>query len=82
MWDDLHFSIENTIEGFFSLSANIISINGFSWWITAIYGLAKRRNINDFWVELDQLKNSCLPNWILGGDFNVIRWSNETYANN
>ena len=82
MWEDLHFTIENTIEGDFSLSANIVSPNGFSWWLSAIYGPAKRSNRKNFWIELDNLKAICLPNWILGGDFNVIRWTNETSVSN
>lgn len=55
---------------------------GISWWLSAIYGPARRRTINrvEFWNELKNLQSVCLPNWLLEGDFNVIRWNSETSA--
>ena len=72
MWDDLKHSIQNVIEGKFSILAKVCYQNGTSWWLFAIYGPVKRKNRSMFWEELDNLKATCLPNWILGGDFNVV----------
>lgn len=82
MWDDLRHSIHNTISGKFSVSIKICYQDGTSWWLSAIYGLVKRKNRSIFWEELENLKAICLSSWILGGDFNVVRWNGETSAKN
>lgn len=56
--------------------------NGFSWWVMVIYGHAKIKDRNKFLEEISSLNNTCSLNWILGGDFNVIRWENEISATN
>lgn len=80
MWNDLRHSVTNYIEGnlSISISTNITSDDGFSWWITIVYGPANRRNKNEFWEELYTLHDDCAPNWLIGGDFNVVTWNNET----
>ena len=82
MWDDQKYSIQSVFKGNFSVSIQVGSNNGASWWLSAIYGPAKRKNRPMFWEELEKLKSFCLPTWILGGDFNVIRWKEETSTKN
>lgn len=62
----------------FSLSANIVLSDGFNWWITAVYGPAKRKDRNRLLEEIVSLNNLCSSNWLIEGDFNVIRWEIET----
>lgn len=81
MWDDLRFNIINHIKRKFSISIQInlpSNSHRTSWWLSTIYGLASRRNRAEFFDEVEDLKFVCLPNWLLGGDFNVIRWNLET----
>lgn len=42
----------------------------------------KQKERSKLWEELDQLADLCGSNWILGGDFNVIRWNSETSSSN
>ncbi|KAE8645642.1 hypothetical protein Csa_020231 [Cucumis sativus] len=60
---------------------NIDTINSH-WWLTAVYGPSKRENRGDFWMELEEIKSTCLPRWLMGGDFNIVRWQSETTAKN
>ncbi|XP_050944096.1 uncharacterized protein LOC127150413 [Cucumis melo] len=85
MWDDLRFNVSDFIEGSFSLSIKINIPDEppcSAWWLSAIYGPAGGRNRNSFWAELLDLKNKCSPIWLLAGDFNVVRFSFETSAQN
>lgn len=77
MWDSLKHKIVNYIERNFSISANVSNSDGYNWWISAIYGSAKRKNRKAFWKELSNLASACVPNWLIGGDFNIIRCSNK-----
>lgn len=82
MWDSVVHEAVEAVEGFFSLSINLKCSDGFIWWLTGIYGPASRRRRGDFWMELNTLKTICGNNWLLGGDFNVYRWANETTSQN
>ena len=67
MWDD-------HIEKIFSVSIKNSfpnDLNNYSWWLIAIYEPNGKRNRDGFWVELEELKSICLPNWLVGGDFNI-----------
>ena len=79
LWNDLRYNIINSNEDSFTVSANFKG-NNTTWWLTTIYGPAKRRHRNDFWKELDNLSSHNLQNWILVEDFNVIRWRSESNA--
>ena len=57
-------------------------INNTSWWLIAIYGPISRNNRDEFWVDVEEIKSICLPNWLMGGDFNVVRWKSKTTAKN
>ena len=72
MWDDLQHSVTNYLEKEYMITANVIMSDGFSWWITVIYEPAKRKVRNKFLTEISSIYNTCSPNWLLGGDFNVV----------
>lgn len=79
MWNEVQFEIKEAIEGKFSLSLNLLLVDGFDLWITGVYdpnSIAARKL---FWMELADLEALCNPNWIIGGDFNITRWSWEKH---
>lgn len=82
MWDDLNFSVSDFVKGQFSLSIKISLADGFSWWLSGIYGPASRKYRGLLWRELYDLYGLCNDCWLLGGDFNVFRWSSETSSIN
>ena len=41
-------------------------------WLTALYGLAKRKNRNDLSEKLQGLFSICYPSCLIGCGFNVI----------
>lgn len=82
LWDSLSQEAIEAIEGKFTISVNFKCSDGYNWWLSGVYGPASRRNRIDFWNELYLLKDFCGPNWMLGGDFNVYRWSHETTSTN
>lgn len=78
MWDSLIHCADEVYDGSNSLLVSIKFSDNVLWWISGIYGPASRRNRKFFWEELDTLASTCNSCWILGGDFNVYRWTNET----
>ena len=56
--------MKNTIKGSFSFSTHVENDNGFTWWLTAVYGPARSTNIDLFWDELNKLQNICNPSWL------------------
>lgn len=44
---------------------------------TGVYGPASTTNREEFWVELKGLKDKWSGPWVVGGDFNVIRFISE-----
>lgn len=77
MQDDLKHNVVNFIERSFFISTNIIEHDGYSWWLTAVYGLSIEKIKRYLREELNNLSLSCCSNWLLGGDFNVVRWRSE-----
>lgn len=47
------------------------------WLVTTVYGPTNYQCRNDFWRELDATRARWSGAWCLGGDFNVIRFSEE-----
>lgn len=78
MWDSLTHEAVEVFKGNFSLSVQIVKIDGLTWWLSSIYGSASRRNRMAFWNELTDVRSLCGSHWILTRDFNVYRWSFET----
>lgn len=73
MWDDLlRHTVTNYIEKELLISTNVTLYDGFSWWISAIYGPAKRKDRNRFMNEINSLYPTCSPNWLIEGDFNIV----------
>lgn len=70
------------MEGLHSLSIQFKRTDGLLWWLTGIYGPASRKSRPTFWDELYSLNYLYSPCWMLGGDFNVYRWANETTSDN
>lgn len=82
MWDALNLHVINAISGYFSVSINIKHDDNYSWWCSGIYGPVNRHKKSAFWQELYDLNGLCFPSWLIGGDFNVYRWSHETNSSN
>lgn len=85
MWDDTQYKVDDFIVKNLTLSIKISypkDSNNLHWWLTAVYGSSKRENRGDFWMELEEIKSNCLPRWLMGGDFNIVRWQSETTAKN
>ena len=79
LWDDTKFKVNNIKACSHSISLNILSTNG-NWWLTSVYGPYKNSDRTNLWLELELLQTLCLPNWLITGDFNIIRWETETNA--
>lgn len=64
--------------GSFSISVIIKDLqNGCEWMFTGVYGPASPNNREAFWEELKGLRHRWDGPWVIGGDFNVIRFINE-----
>lgn len=50
---------------------------GEYWWLSRVYGPCKKHERKEFWEELVGLYGLCGNRWILGGDFNVVRYPSE-----
>jgi hypothetical protein len=51
--------------------------NGFEWMYTTIYGSTRISLKNNFWLELQPIRNQYDLAWLIGGDFNVVRFRTE-----
>ena len=78
LWNSVWIDVININKGIFSISLNCISKDDqFSWLLTGVYGPNGGPRRRTFWNELDNIcVNNQLP-WVLGGDFNVIKCSND-----
>lgn len=50
---------------------------GVYWVDTCVYGPCSSFDRKDFWAELDSMASKWNRPWVVGGDFNVIKFSNE-----
>lgn len=50
---------------------------GSAWVTTSVYGPHNPTDRADFWLELNQVAGMWNRPWVLGGDFNVIRFLHE-----
>ena len=77
-WDDKTVSILASHVGSFSLSVKFKnSLNNFEWWLTGVFGPCTSNLKAAFIEELRQLIHLMGGNWVIGGDFNVTRFSHE-----
>ncbi|KAA0035247.1 LINE-1 retrotransposable element ORF2 protein [Cucumis melo var. makuwa] len=79
LWDDTKFKVNNIKVGSHSISINVLSTNG-NWWLTSVYGPYKNNDRTNLWLELELLQTLCVPNWLIIGDFNIVRWKTERNA--
>lgn len=52
-------------------------MDGFSFWLSTVYGPFDGLYHSNFWQELDDLVGLGGDSWINGGDLNITRWSWE-----
>ena len=77
LWKEDSLTVDDSIQGEFSVSIHCKLNAGFCGWITGVYGPSAYRRREQFWMELSSLYGLCNDNWCVGGDFNVVRWLNE-----
>lgn len=64
--------------GRFSVSALLKDVRSNAEWVaTSVYGLSKASNKADFWMKLSIVAGMWNRPWMLGGDFNAIRFPYE-----
>lgn len=77
-WDPLEVRKVDEIMGNFSLSIRLIKeSSGFEWLLIGVYGPCRPQFWSNFWDELQTIRSQWLEPWIVGGDFNVIRFTHE-----
>lgn len=78
VWNAAYWQKLDEFVGRFSVSVLLqdIRCNG-EWVATSVYGSSNAHDKVDLWVELSQVAGRWYRPWLLGGDFNVIRFPNE-----
>ncbi|KAL4203772.1 hypothetical protein AMTRI_Chr01g105560 [Amborella trichopoda] len=78
LWNPLEHTLSSSFLGEFFVTILLSSIpDGFPWKFTAVYGPNSSSLRHNFWSELHHVAALPHPSWVLGGDFNVTRWSYE-----
>lgn len=78
MWCSKSVVMEDSWNGKFSSSVVVKDVGlGYSWVVTNVYGPNDARLRDEFWAELEDVRNRWDLPWCVGGDFNVIRFSHE-----
>lgn len=80
LWNDINFKLINSVKGKFNISIQVENKDGFTWWLSAVYGPSNNTDRESFWMELEMLQNSWNLNWLIAEDFNMVRWKEETNA--
>ncbi|KAG5611511.1 hypothetical protein H5410_022792 [Solanum commersonii] len=65
MWDN------NVWEGFKS------RVNGFTWHMTGVYAPTCNLERQEVWWEIGAVRSLFAGPWVLGGDFNIVRYALE-----
>lgn len=77
-WNPVYIDRREEIIGKFSISVILKDFStSWEWIFTGIYGLVVTTNREDFWVELQGLRDRWLGLWLVGSDFNVIYFVQE-----
>ncbi|KAL6331818.1 hypothetical protein AAG906_020162 [Vitis piasezkii] len=67
--------------GLFSISCRFKNCeDGFNWIFSGVYGPTLKRYRELFWEELGAIRGLWSDPWCIGGDFNLIRFPNETMS--
>lgn len=78
MWDKRILEGQLIISGSQSISCRLTAIGqDFSWFITGVYASNSRIERQDLWWELAASRGLCNGPWVVCGDFNTTRHSNE-----
>lgn len=66
------------LKGEFSIAVRFVEISsGFDWMFSGVYGSCSPYSRNRFWEELSDIRGYWTGPWIVGEDFNVIRFAFE-----
>ena len=77
-WDTRKMELVESEIGHFSVTCMFKNVeDGFRWAFTGVYGPVKRNKREMFWEEMGALKGLWEGPWCIGGDFNVVLFSNE-----
>ncbi|XP_059597084.1 uncharacterized protein LOC132254750 [Vitis vinifera] len=77
-WDNRVLELMGMEVGIFSISCRFKNVeDGFRWTVSGVYGPTLRRYRELFWEELGAICGLWNDPWCVGGDFNMIKFSNE-----
>jgi hypothetical protein len=81
--DSFIFIVESSIEHIFSLTVYIKNRKDiYQWCLTIVYDPVNSTLKTQFWEELRSLGNNIQQDWLVCGDFNVIRSRAEKSGSN
>ncbi|XP_026399407.1 uncharacterized protein LOC113295270 [Papaver somniferum] len=80
LWDSSKIHVLDSLIGPFSVTLLCKNVtNGFEWMLTGVYAPCSSytEEVNLFWREIEEVR--CFWNypWVIGGDFNEIRFSHD-----
>lgn len=77
MWDCNFASKVEDILGYFSVSV-LLDIRGRGeWWVSSVNGPPRPYGHSSFFEEIGNLWGYYSPRWLVGSDFNVVRFPGE-----
>ena len=77
-WNDALWHKLDEFVGRFSVSILLHDVrSNVEWVASSIYGPTVASDREDFWLELSAVAGRWNCPWVLGGDFNLIRFPNE-----
>ena len=80
VWGRRVFEKVDCVVGRFSVSILLKGvIDGFEWDCSGVYGSIEDSLRDAMWAELDNVRLRWSSTWCLFGDFNIIRYSVETW---
>ena len=77
-WNSSFCDRMESFRGSFFLSVRLLNkMDKFDWWLTGVYGPYVTSMKQSFLEELSHLQSQVSSHWVLGGDFNITRFSHE-----
>jgi hypothetical protein len=81
--DSSRFLLEHAMIGSFLVTLMLKNrVDNTQWTFTSVYGPVDSSLKVQFWDELRQIMTVNYDVWLICGDFNAIRFSNEKYGPN
>lgn len=78
MWDSKSWEGRVVEIGSYSFTCSFKStVNDFSWHMTGVYAPTCNRERQEVWWELGAVRGLFSGPWVLGGDFNIVRYASE-----